>query len=182
MQTKDSTRQGLRNFTIAPPRIASAGHPLDLRQLGAAPEYMPEPYARADELSKALKKKAREKIFKPWGSSGRGGGLFDSLNAYNTLGTSETSRDRRPNTVPSKPFVPSAPVKKGNFAYGKLSDTNYSNWVGEPYRDPYRLFQRQTPRMGEKAFRPVGGFKTVYTPSKNPYDSDIIPPRPEIVQ
>eukprot|EP00873_Tetraselmis_striata_P017650 jgi/Tetstr1/437914/TSEL_026544.t1 len=176
-------RLGPKNFTISAPKTAPAGYPLDMVMIGKVPEYMVEPYHPAIAIEKKLKKVAREKIHKPWGAvGGKSDGVFDRNIYAAPAGPLYRDAPKKKSMHP-RPFAPSSPARKGNYAYAKLSDTNYINWNGEPYKDPPRGdLPGKAPQLGDKPFRPIGGAKTVYTPSINPYSHDAMPPLPEIVQ
>eukprot|EP00193_Tetraselmis_chui_P021106 CAMPEP_0177771200 /NCGR_PEP_ID=MMETSP0491_2-20121128/11424_1 /TAXON_ID=63592 /ORGANISM="Tetraselmis chuii, Strain PLY429" /LENGTH=308 /DNA_ID=CAMNT_0019288651 /DNA_START=66 /DNA_END=992 /DNA_ORIENTATION=+ len=180
---KPLPRPGLRNFTIAAPKTAPAGYPLDMVMIGKPPEHMVEPYHPALEMEKRLKKQAREKIHKPWGAvGGRSDGVFDR-NIYSAPAGPAYRESSRRKGIHAVPFRPGNPGKKGNYAFAKLSETNYTNWDGEPYKDPHRGdLVGKAAQLGSKPFRPIGGAKTFYTPSINPYSHDAQPPPAEIVQ
>lgn len=71
--------KGKRNLYVNPPRRGGCGYSLAERTIGGkAPQYMPDPYQNGRQLGKELRRKARERIAKPFNAApNAGSGLFN---------------------------------------------------------------------------------------------------------
>lgn len=112
-----------KNLYTNPGRRGGMGFSHKDRTIGQnPPTYMPDTYQHGRQLGKELRRKARERIVKPFNSSpNKGNGMFNSNPFKNPPGP-DTMEEKANKVALKKPFIPSNPPKKG-AAYETISKT-----------------------------------------------------------
>mmetsp|Transcript_18056 Transcript_18056/g.58963 ORF Transcript_18056/g.58963 Transcript_18056/m.58963 type:complete len:281 (+) Transcript_18056:57-899(+) len=113
-----------RNFYTNPPKKGGFGVPGTT--ISPANTYLPDEYLASRTIDKVERAKAREKIHKPFNSTGTSrGGYFDSKIFENAPGAF-VPRDREKYKADFKAFRPSHPAKKG------FNSTHFPSYVEDP--------------------------------------------------
>lgn len=121
-----------KNLYTNPGRRGGMGFSHKDRTIGQnPPSYMPDTYQHGRQLGKELRRKARERIVKPFNSSpNKGNGMFN-INPFKGQPSGPDMMESESKKLAlKKPFIPSNPAKKG-AAYETISKTG-REYVSEP--------------------------------------------------
>mmetsp|Transcript_11368 Transcript_11368/g.13476 ORF Transcript_11368/g.13476 Transcript_11368/m.13476 type:complete len:300 (+) Transcript_11368:134-1033(+) len=142
--------------------------------IGPAHEYLSEPYCYSRTLERTERAVNREKIAKPFVSSGRGGGLFDR-NVYATEPGPQFRPRDRPRPI-EKPFKPPHPPKTGV----NCTISQFPEYMEDPLEIKLKKDREEKAAARPPGiFKPMNVSKTMRVTAVNPYETAARPSKDE---